>query len=129
MSRAVIELNLNLAKQFLATASWAHSQGFHNASHTNAVNAAIRAKDAVATQLAGESRRLIAHGRAVDELANLPGAEELSKALNRILQDKNRFEYGDELATSVRSAEQLARAERFVQKAQSLCFPGQPGQI
>lgn len=121
MSDNFIVLNLALADQFLATAFWAHSQGFHNASHTNSVNSAIRAKDAIAIKLAGKSRRLAAHGRAVDELSGLPGGVEFSKALNRILQDKNRFEYGDELATRVRSAEQLARALRFLDRAKSLC--------
>ena len=121
MSDNLIVLNLELADQFLATAFWAHSQGFHNASHTNSVNSAIRAKDAIAVKLAGKSRRLAAHGRAVDELSGFPGGVEFSKALNRILQDKNRFEYGDELATRVRSAEQLARAQRFLERAKSLC--------
>jgi len=122
LSDPLISLNLELAEQFLTTANWALGQGFHNASHTNSVNSAIRAKDAIAIKLAGKSRRLIAHGRAIDELAGLPGGVELSKAFNRILQDKNRFEYGDELATQARSAEQLARAQRFLEKAKSLCL-------
>jgi len=113
---------LELAAQFLATALWAHEQGFHNASHTNSVNSAIRAKDAIAIRLSGRSRRLSAHGRAVDELAGLAGGVEYSKAFNRILQDKNRFEYGDELASRARSAEQLARAQRFLERAQILCI-------
>lgn len=122
MSDVTITLNLELAAQFLATALWAHEQGFHNASHTNSVNSAIRAKDAIAIRLSGRSRRLAAHGRAVDELAGLAGGGEYSKAFNRILQDKNRFEYGDELASRARSAEQLARAQRFLERAQILCI-------
>ena len=122
MSKTTISLNLQLAEEFLAAASWAHEMGFYNVSHTNSVNSAIRAKDAIAIKLAGKSRRLAAHGRAVDELSALVGAGDLAAAFNRILQDKNRFEYSDELATTARSADQLARAERFLQRAKALCL-------
>ena len=122
MSTSAVALNLVLADQFLETARWAHQMGFHNVSHTNSVNCAIRAKDAIAIKLAGKTRRLMAHGRAVDELAGLPQAADLAGALNRILQDKNRFEYSDEFATTTRSADQLARAERFLQRAKALCL-------
>ncbi len=122
MSKAAISLNLGLAEEFLATATWALESGFHNVSHTNSVNSAIRAKDAIAIKLAGKSRRLAAHGRAVDELSGLAGGAELAAAFNRILQDKNRFEYSDELASPARSADQLARAERFLERAKALCL-------
>lgn len=122
MSSSAVALNLVLADQFLETARWAHQMGFHNVSHTNSVNCAIRAKDAIAIKLAGKTRRLMAHGRAVDELADLPQAADLAAALNRILQDKNRFEYSDELASQARSADQLARVERFLAKVKTLCL-------
>lgn len=122
MSKTTISLNLRLAEEFLASAGWAHEKRYYNVSHTNSVNSAIRAKDAIAIRLAGESRRLAAHGRAVDELSALAGGAELAAAFNRILQDKNRFEYSDELATQARSADQLARAERFLQRAKALCL-------
>ena len=122
MSKSTISLNLRLAEEFLAAAGWAHEKGYYNVSHTNSVNSAIRAKDAIAIRLAGESRRLAAHGRAVDELSALTGGSELAAAFNRILQDKNRFEYSDELATSARSADQLARAKRFMERAKALCL-------
>jgi hypothetical protein len=122
VSKANISLNLGLAEEFLAAANWAHEMGFHNVSHTNSVNSAIRAKDAIAIKLAGKSRRLAAHGKAVDELSSLAGGAELAAAFNRILQDKNRFEYSDELATKARSADQLGRAERFLDRAKALCL-------
>ena len=122
MSKTTISLNLQLAEEFLAAASWAHEMGFYNVSHTNSVNSAIRAKDAIAIKLVGKSRKLAAHGRAVDELSALVGAGDLAAAFNRILQDKNRFEYSDELATTARSADQLARSERFLQRAKALCL-------
>lgn len=121
MAPSGIELSLDLAGEFLDTASWAHEQGFYNVSHTNSVNSAIRAKDAIAVRLAGSSRHLVAHGRAVEELAGLAGGAELAAAFNRILQDKNRFEYGEQLATRARSADQLSRASRFLDRARDLC--------
>ncbi|HEY7853984.1 MAG TPA: HEPN domain-containing protein [Aquiluna sp.] len=115
MPKALSRINLTLAEEFLAVAQFALDSGFYNAAGTNAVTSAIRAKDAYAIEFAGQSQKSSDHGRAISEL-NRIGREgpSLSRSLEKILKEKNRFQYQDVFSAQESARVQVKRAESFL---------------
>lgn len=123
MVRASTQINLTLAEEFLAVARFALESGFYNAASTNTVTAAIRAKDAFAIENLGESQRANDHGRAVSELARIPrNGPLLAKTLEKILKEKNRYQYQDVFSEQEAARVQVKRAESFLLLVQESLF-------
>lgn len=115
MVKAATQINLALAEEFLAVARFALESRYFNAAGTNAVTSAIRAKDAYAIENSGESQRTSDHGRAVSELARIPGEGALlAKTLEKILKEKNRFQYQDVFSEQETARVQVKLAEAFL---------------
>lgn len=113
--KAATQINLALAEEFLAVARFALEAKYFNAAGTNAVTSAIRAKDAYAIESSGQSQRTSDHGRAVSELARIPvEGPLLAKTLEKILKEKNRFQYQDVFTEQEVARVQVKRAEAFL---------------
>lgn len=117
MTKALVQLNLKISKEFLVVAEQAHEAGHYSAAHTNSINSAIRAKDALALHFRRRSEKSSNHQLAVKEIAGLPAVgNELASLLAKILKEKNRFEYQDEIPKVSQSLVQLTRARAFLQR-------------
>lgn len=113
---AEVQIHLKLAQEFLDVAEWSFDDGLYNASQTNAVISAIRAKDAAARHFNQRSTRAVDHGRAVSELKGI-GVEggKLASKLAMILKEKNKYAYQDAFSDREEALVSLKRATSFLE--------------
>jgi len=118
---AEVQIHLKLAQEFLDVAKWSFDAGFYNASQTNAVTSAIRAKDAAAQHFNQRSNRAVDHGRAVSELKGI-GVEggKLAAKLAMILKEKNKYAYQDAFSDRDEALVTLKRATSFLEHVRGL---------
>jgi hypothetical protein len=118
---AEVQIHLKLAQEFLDVAAWSFDAGFYNASQTNAVTSAIRAKDAAAHHFNQRSNRAVDHGRAVSELKGIAGhGGNLASKLAMILKEKNKFAYQDAFSDRDEALVTLKRAASFLEQVRVL---------
>lgn len=126
-SSAEVQINLKLAQEFLDVAAWCFEAGFYNASQTNAVTSAIRAKDAAAHHFNQRSNRAVDHGRAVSELKGIAGhGGNLASKLAMILKEKNKFAYQDVFSERDQALVTLKRATSFLEQVRGLVLDEKP---
>jgi hypothetical protein len=109
------------AREFLAEAAAALSNGHPNVATSNAVIAGINAKDAICLALVGRTSKAADHAQAVPELrkAGRVGAE-LAPWLDRLLKPKTRSQY-QAVSVADSDAEAAVRhATRLVEAAARL---------
>jgi uncharacterized protein (UPF0332 family) len=118
---AEVQIHLKLAQEFLDVAKWSFDAGFYNASQTNAVTSAIRAKDAAAQHFNQRSNRAVDHGRAVSELKGI-GVEggKLATKLAMILKEKNKYAYQDAFSDRDEALVTLKRSTSFLEHVRGL---------
>jgi uncharacterized protein (UPF0332 family) len=118
---AEVQIHLKLAQEFLDVAKWSFDAGFYNASQTNAVTSAIRAKDAVAHHFNQRSNKAVDHGRAVSELKGIgEQGGNLAAKLAMILKEKNKFAYQDAFSDRDEALVTLKRATSFLEQVRGL---------